>query len=281
MRDTSPQKSITWENLINKLSYLQQKRDADWDDNDRLRDSLNRLSYSLKKYARTEFDTEMHVPKSSVIDGWISGDMKIAREELPFLLSWLLAASPETKASYLSEQLQTYDRLKEFLDENSPKPTVLQRNSSLKAANSKVVEVGGAIYGLKQAVDDAKIRLASTRPNSDEGLAAHQVAVDLLNYIEIGTQEVHEKFEALLASQSEVDESELSVLHHLGDEFKDWLLRHKPELVDAAMRITPACAYLSALSMIGATMSWATPVVLALCGGGKIIEIIKGLQKAT
>ena len=54
--------------------------------------------------------------------------------------------------------------------------------------------------------------------------------------------------------------------------------KNNPELVDAVMRLTPAATFLGILGMAGANMTWATPIVLAMCGGEKIVEMIRKLK---
>ena len=61
-------------------------------------------------------------------------------------------------------------------------------------------------------------------------------------------------------------------------EVEKWIIQNNPEMVDAVMRLTPATTFLGILGMTGASMVWATPIVLALCGGDKIIELIKKLK---
>lgn len=121
--------------------------------------------------------------------------------------------------------------------------------------------------------------LQEERPNHPDSAFAIEKSIEIVDLVEAQLGRIDAVLVSSLKQASSDDEELRSVVGQVADEFRTWVTENSPEVVDAVMRLTPATAFLGLLGLAGANMAWATPIVLAICGGKPVVDVLKSIKK--
>jgi len=282
---------ITEENLVPKLTFLERTEDEIGQESpingpllaaERLEEALIQQADATRKFG-------WQAPSEERIRAWIEGKNgpRVPNNlELGFLYQFFLRRYKDNRDSLLPEQKKVVSQVGRFFSSFDHDGYTLERDDSslgtgseISAKSVSLVSVHIALVGLLDQVDDKRGQLEEERPNSEEAILERDKALELLDFFEIRVDALRRKVSQSSSTGNElVTHQDLALVQQVTNEFKSWIEKNNPELVDAVMRLTPAATFLGILGMAGANMTWATPIVLAMCGGEKIVELIRKLK---
>ena len=143
------------------------------------------------------------------------------------------------------------------------------------------VSIGLSAWGILCILKTEIDSLEGEKPNSDAFLEEWEKKLDFLKSLELKITSLVHSIDALhrpITTSTEVLTS-ASLIEDISTEFRVWLERNRPELVDWALRLPIAASSLGLLGLVGANMTWATPFVLASVGGERAIKVISALWR--
>lgn len=281
---------ITEENLVPKFTFLERAgNEIDMKSpNGGTLIAAERLEMALNKQAVTIRKFSGNAPTEERIRSWIEGKdgRTIPTEvELGFLRYFFNDRYVENRDRLLPEQKKVVSQIRRFFEFHGQAEYLSE--SSLgshyfpegPAKPVNLVAVHISLVGLLDQLDDKRNQLEDTRPNSDEAVIERDKAIELLDFFEVRIEAIRRKISTSTAVGNELmAQEEVAIVQRVADEFRTWITKNNPEIVDAVMRLTPAATFLGILGLAGANMTWATPIVLAMCGGEKIVELIRKLK---
>lgn len=282
---------VTEENLVPKLTFLERTEDEIEQESpqngpllasDRLEEALMQQADATRKFG-------WQAPTEERIRAWIEGREGRAipnNLELGFLYQFFLRRYKDRRDSLLPEQKKVVSQVGQFFSSFDHDEYAINTENSSSSAQAEppaksvsLVSVQIALVGLLDQVDDKRTQLEEERPNSEEAILERDKALELLDFFEVRVDALRRKVsQSSNAGNELVTQDDLAIAQKVANEFKKWIEKNNPELVDAVMRLTPAATFLGILGMAGANMTWATPIVLAMCGGEKIVELIRKLK---
>ncbi|NVK34104.1 MAG: hypothetical protein HWE23_06475 [Rhodobacteraceae bacterium] len=148
-----------------------------------------------------------------------------------------------------------------------------------RVGGTRLLQVKLIYDSLADSLATARDDLVEERPNHPDSVVAIQKSVELIDMVQNHISRIDAVVVTSLgADQNDNDLDVRTTLELVADEFREWIIENKPEVVDAVMRLTPATAFLGMLGVAGANMAWATPIVLAICGGKSVVDIVKNMK---
>lgn len=130
----------------------------------------------------------------------------------------------------------------------------------------------------EQARSEIK-EIEAERPNSVDGIASKERRLGLLAIFRDGSDEIADGLKEIAIDEtpsSEGIEKSTKAIERLKDEVDKWLELNSGEFVDWGFRVGAFGLGVAFLSLAGANMSVATPVIAALVGGKKAMDALKG-----
>ena len=183
--------------------------------------------------------------------------------------------------SLRSEQKKVAKQIDRFLtrriaafDNVEYQPSVAKREGALRWLEIKLV-YDSLAENLALVRDD----LEEERPNDPESVVAIEKSIEIIDMVENHLERIDAVIVSSMSANDSNDHDVKTVVGQVADEFRNWIIDNKPEVVDAVMRLTPATAFLGVLGLAGANMAWATPIVLAICGGKSVVDVVKRIQQ--
>ncbi|MCP4097038.1 MAG: leucine-rich repeat domain-containing protein [Planctomycetaceae bacterium] len=137
--------------------------------------------------------------------------------------------------------------------------------------------------GIRNGILQEIERQRSSRPNTVDELENWSQKVAILEQLKssfdtiIGVLDDRENTKNQLNAIRQT--SELS--SEISSELKQWIINNKVEVVDWFFRLPVAAMMIGLFNLAGASMIWATPIVLAAVGGNTIKNLIKDIVKNT
>ncbi len=271
--------SINEHTLISKLSFVVY--------GDASAESLHSLQEEFQKTSKNLVPKRTAHPSENQIEQWFQGrpiDKLSHYKFFEFLIEEMFSQvdryprlTPERKKVFhqINKLLKRRIESTENLD-----PTVYQAHDKWTNKNYiRLLDIKLVSAGLLEQLRAVEDELEEERPNSDDALLIRNKSLELIEITRQSLLIMDKSISASLniesAASGVLDEN---MLHTISEEFRSWMLANKPEIVDVVMRLTPATAFLGLLGLAGANMAWATPVVLAMCGGSKIVEVLKNIK---
>lgn len=280
------QTAIRLETLVTKLTFLERRPDEV-----ELRSSdqatmvgRDRLKNAMIYYSGSLTSRGFKAPPAELFEKWLDGRPAKLRD-VDFLGLFFEYRYEKMYSTFHPEQKKVYNQVANFLstDEQQRSATEDQFGNMSPVAppfprpTRSVVQL--SLIGLQDHIKEAKERLNDDHPNSEEASLAKESSLALIELFEGEVDNLQAALErSMITENSQINDTDVRLLDAVSNEFRKWLIANNPELVDAAMRLTPAATFISVLSLAGANMAWATPIVLAMCGGKKIVEILKDLK---
>ena len=216
-----------------------------------------------------------------VFEGWLAGDHLKSNKYYKFL-KFFLSTTNERRSDLRADQKKVTKQVLRFLKnkDDSFESSAVEDSSTVKSSQgNSVIHIQLLAISLQEQSRKCISELEDLRPNSDVGIQEQEMSLNWAKRLDQALVEIAHEIQILRLEHSNQDTSKFKeMIDELSQEFHSWIKNNKPELVDAVMRLTPATGFLGLLGVAGANMAWATPIVLAMCGGSKVISAIKEIK---
>ncbi len=194
-------------------------------------------------------------------------------EEAVNLVPGQLKKTHEAASARLPFELTgSSDQPQEEVDSDIDKQKFIIRQRIVQNSRDLAAIAALLVQDLDREID----RLESSLPNDEVRYNDHIGFLEFLKRIRGRVLSLAKALE--LASQG-ATEPAVDLTKHLGTEVSTWLAENKKEFVDLGIRVPAMGAAVALLSLCGANMVVATPVLMALFGGKKVADIIKETKK--
>ncbi|WP_417832841.1 hypothetical protein [Terasakiella sp.] len=166
------------------------------------------------------------------------------------------------------------DIFEKQFDEETSEEELTIKNKFWKNRQSLAISTASIIDVISNQVDDLK----STMPNDEAGQKTQNELIEFLQEVMVMLESLLAQIEMALSSQQNSSSREaVNAVIDLKHKVSNWL-NNNSDLVDTSIRMSIAATFLNFFSNAGANMSISTPALLAIFGGGKVVEIIKRLN---
>jgi hypothetical protein len=136
---------------------------------------------------------------------------------------------------------------------------------------------------LSQLAHEEAKRIAAERPNDPDAIAKNKSIAELLELFRHGFFRLSLVLKSALGD--EVQKAQIVKANKVAQEFADqvgaWWTKNSAEAVDWAIRVPAMAAGIGLLSVVGAPMAMATPIIAAMVGGKKAIDALRNKGRAS
>lgn len=266
--------AITDEKLIIKMTFMFYET-VDKSTHEKLRLELYRELRGIDQVERNI--------NRKIISQWMAGSLEPKYNLYDFLLHVIEKRSdsiiPYDELSNEQKKVRNQvisflrKRMWQIVREHESSGSHISRVSKDTASNIYLISIS-----MKEHLVLLQKEIKDQKPNSDVGIENRNVILELIDILNSGFNQLSIEAEFFVNTETEIPEISENVLSTLSAELHSWVLKNRSSVVDTAMRLTPASGYIGLLNLAGANMIWATPIVLALCGGERITSVIKQIK---
>ncbi len=245
--------------------------------------SLQKLEMEFIGFAQSFAKERSDSPSAEQIGEWMKGRplRKVGHYRFFKFVVEQSISNREFYASLTPDQKKVFKQIDRLLAKRSSpfEPLEFGPNGAGNTGTVKWLELKLISASLAENLASVRDDLEQERPNHPEGILAIEKSIEVIEMVEGHLGRIDAALVPLIVSNTLNDDDDVcSVLDQVAEEFKNWITENKPEVVDTVMRLTPATAFLGMLGLAGANMTWATPMVLAICGGKSVVEILKNIK---